>query len=212
MSKSQIVDIDSWNRREHYQFFNQFEEPFFGITTELNCTAAYQYCKAEQISFFLYYLYQALAAAQKIENFRYRIVDGKVHLFEQINASPTIMRPDGTFGFSYMDYSEDFDTFYANAILVRDTVKVGTGLTPAVSGENVIHFSTLPWIRFSSVSHARSFAFPDSAPKVTFGKLTIIGDQRVIPVSVHAHHGLIDGYHVGLYFDALQERFNQFVL
>lgn len=209
MSKSQLIDHDSWNRREHFDFFSKFEEPFFGITSELNCTVAYQYCKSKQISFFLYYLYQALSAAQEIENFRYRIIDGKVYLFEQINASPTIMRQDGTFGFSYMDYSADFETFYANAILVRDAVQAGTGLIPAVSGENVIHFSTLPWIRFTSVSHARSFSFPDSAPKVTFGKLTTIEDQKVIPVAVHAHHGLIDGYHIGLYFDALQERLNR---
>lgn len=209
MSNKLQIDLNSWNRKDHFQFFGQFEEPFFGITTELNCTAAYQYCKSKQISFFLYYLYQALAAAQEIENFRYRIVDGNVYLFEQINASPTIMRPDGTFGFSYIDYSENFEIFYQNAILARDAVQAGSGLIPAVSGENVIHFSTLPWIRFTAVSHARSFSFPDSAPKVTFGKLTIVGDQKVIPVSVHAHHGLVDGYHVGLYFEELQRRFNQ---
>lgn len=208
MSNRQLVDFNSWKRKEHFEFFSQFEEPFFGITCELNCTAAYQYCKSKQISFFLYYLYQALAAAQVIENFRYRIVDGNVYLYDRINASPTIMRPDGTFGFSYMDYSEDFDTFYSEAVKVRAAVQAGSGLIPAVSGENVIHFSTLPWIRFTSVSHARSFSFPDSAPKVTFGKLTIVGDHRVIPVSVHAHHGLVDGYHVGLYFEALRQRLN----
>lgn len=208
MSNKQLIDPDSWNRKDHFQFFAQFEEPFFGITTELNCTAAYQYCKANKISFFLYYLYQALAAAQEIENFRYRIVDGSVYLFDRINASPTIMRADGTFGFSYMDYYEDFKTFYEHAIKARDAVQAGSGLIPAVSGENVIHFSTLPWIRFTAVSHARSFSFPDSAPKVTFGKLTIAGDQKVFPVSVHAHHGLVDGYHVGLYFEVLQRRLN----
>lgn len=209
MSNSQLVDLNTWNRKEHFEFFSQFEEPFFGITTELNCTAAYDVCKSKQISFFLYYLYQALASAQEIDNFRYRIVDDKVYLFDQINASPTIMRPDGTFGFSYMDYSEDFDTFYEAAVKVRSTVQAGSGLIPAISGENVIHFSTLPWIRFTSVSHARSFSFPDSAPKVTFGKLTVQGDQRLIPVAVHAHHGLVDGYHIGLYFEALQERLNR---
>ena len=208
MSGKQLIDLDSWNRKDHFHFFSQFDEPFFGITTELNCTVAYQYCKLKQISFFLYYLYQALAAAQEIENFKYRIVDGKVYLFDQINASPTIMRPDGTFGFSYMDFSKDFEEFYTRALAVREAVQAGSGLVPAVSGENVIHFSTLPWIRFTAVSHARNFSFPDSAPKVTFGKLTILGDQRVIPVSVHAHHGLVDGYHVGLYFDELQRRLN----
>ncbi len=27
---------------------------------------------------------------------------------------------------------------------------------------------------------------------------------RSMPVSVHVHHGLMDGYHVGLFYEALQ--------
>jgi chloramphenicol O-acetyltransferase type A len=35
-----------------------------------------------------------------------------------------------------------------------------------------IHFSAIPWLNFTSLSHARSYTFPDSSP-ISFGKMTI---------------------------------------
>jgi chloramphenicol O-acetyltransferase type A len=203
------IDINQWVRKDHYQFFSQFEEPFFGITADIDCTAAYEYAKRHTISFFQYYLYQALKAANTIENFRYRIIDKQVYLFNVINASPTIDRPDGTFGFSYMDYNEDEDKFYANAKQVIEKVKREKGLIPAVSGENVIHFSAIPWINFTAISHARCFSFADSCPKITFGKVTDEQGKMKMPVAVHVHHALVDGYHVGLFINKFQELMNR---
>jgi chloramphenicol O-acetyltransferase type A len=202
------IDIASWTRKDHYEFFTQFEEPFFGITASIDCTEAYQYVKDNKQSFYLYYLYRALKAANSIENFRYRIVDKKVYLYDVINASPTVNRPDNTFGFSYIDYNEDEAKFNEKAKQIIEKVKHEKGLAPAVSGENVIHFSALPWIDFTSVSHARSFTFPDSSPKISFGKMTEENGKRKMPVSVHVHHGLADGYHVGLFYEKFQALMN----
>jgi len=35
------LDISSWNRKDHFAFFKQFEEPFFGVTVPIDCTTAY---------------------------------------------------------------------------------------------------------------------------------------------------------------------------
>jgi chloramphenicol O-acetyltransferase type A len=202
------IDVATWIRKDHYEFFTKFEEPFFGITANIDCTIAYRHAKDHKQSFYLYYLYRALKAANTIENFRYRIADKKVYLYDVINASPTVNRPDNTFGFSYMDYNEDEALFYEQAKQITEEVKHSKGLIPAVSGENVIHFSALPWIDFTSVSHARSFSFPDSSPKISFGMMTEENGKRKMPVSVHVHHALADGYHVGLFYNKFQELMN----
>jgi chloramphenicol O-acetyltransferase type A len=31
LSMKTIIEIDKWNRKEHYLFFSKFEEPFFGV-------------------------------------------------------------------------------------------------------------------------------------------------------------------------------------
>ncbi|SUX44902.1 Chloramphenicol acetyltransferase 3 [Chryseobacterium indoltheticum] len=195
--------------KDHFQFFSKFEEPFFGVTINIDCTLAYQQAKEKGNSFFLYYLYRALKAANAIENFRYRIIDKEVYLFDQINASATINRPDETFGFSYMDYDKNEEMFYQKAKEEIVRVQQSKGLIPAGSGENVIHFSAVPWLDFTSLSHARSFTFPDSCPKISFGKVTENNGKKLMSVSIHAHHGLMDGFHIGLFAEQFQELMNE---
>lgn len=202
------INLSDWKRKDHYAFFSQFEEPFFGVTLKIDCTQAYDFAKEQKQSFFLLYLYRALKAANSIEEFRYRIVDKKVVLFDTVTASATINRPDGTFGFSYLDYHEDEKVFQEKVSEEMDAVRKSTGLIPAVSGENVIHCSAAPWLDFTALSHARSFTFPDSSPKISFGKWTEENGVKTMPVSIHAHHGLMDGYHIGLFIEAFQHLMN----
>ncbi len=203
-----LIDIEQWNRKEHFLFFSKFEEPFFGVTVKIDCTTAYKTAKEKGNSFFLYYLFRALKAANEIENFRYRIIEKQVYLYDYINASPTINRPTGTFGFAYIDYCQREDDFYTEALKEIERVQQSNDLLPAVSGENVIHFSAIPWIDFTALSHARSFSYPDSSPKISFGKITDHNGVKTMPVSIHVHHGLIDGYQVGLFADRFQELMN----
>lgn len=204
----QQIDIETWARKDHFKFFNTFDEPFFGVTVNVDCTVAYTKAKEQAVSFFLYYLHKALAAANAVEAFRYRIDGDNVYLYDTVHASPTINRPDGTFGFSYVDYHPDFTAFIAEAQKEIDRVQNSTGLVPAISGENVIHFSAIPWVDFTSLSHARSFSFRDSMPKISFGKITEKDGVKTMPVSIHVHHGLMDGYHVGQFVDKFQELLN----
>lgn len=203
------LDIENWARKEHFNFFLPFDEPFFGISAEVDCTIAYESCKSRNCSFFLYYLYKSLLAANFIEPFRYRILNGEVWVYDQVNASPTINRPDGTFGFAYMNFEQDFVVFKVNAKIEMDRVQHSHGLEPAIAGENVIHYSSLPWIKFTAVSHARSFAFKDSIPKITFGKMTETNGRKLMPLSIHVHHALMDGWDVGQYLEHYQEIMNQ---
>ena len=139
-----IIDIENWNRKEHFHFFSKFSEPFFGVTVKIECSTAYAKAKEKQVSFFFYYLYRALKAANQIDNFKYRIIDNQAYEFDTVNASPTINRPNGTFGFAYMDFDEDEENFFTKAMEEIEKVQSTNSLLPAVSGENVIHFSAIP--------------------------------------------------------------------
>lgn len=202
----QLLDINTWKRKDHFHFFNQFEEPFFGVCVNVDCTKAYAAAREKGYSFFLYYLHKAMVAMNAIEPFRYRIIGEQVWIYDKIDPSPTINRPDGTFGFAYFEYHADFETFEAKARIITEQVQNSTGLVPAVSGENVVHCSSLPWINFTALSHARSFSFKDSCPKVSFGKMTTADGISTMPVSLHVHHGLMDGYHVGQFFEYFQQQ------
>lgn len=73
-----IIDIATWNRREHYEHFSAFDDPFFGVTVQVDCTRAYQEAKTKGISFSLLVLHRITTAAAAVEEFRYRIEGDKV--------------------------------------------------------------------------------------------------------------------------------------
>lgn len=206
-----LLDIENWPRKEHFHFFRQFEEPFFGATVEIDATKAYQTAKELDVSFFIYYLHKTLVAVNTIESFRYRIADDQIYLYDQINGSATIAREDGTFGFSLIEYSPDFTVFKQTALAEMERIQTTSGIfTRTFEEDNVIHFSAIPWLNFSSLSHARSYTFPDSCPKISFGKM-IVGKngERTMAMSIHVHHGLMDGFHMGQFVDCFQEIMNQ---
>jgi chloramphenicol O-acetyltransferase type A len=203
------LDLNSWNRKEHFLFFKQMDEPFYGITTTIDCTQAYAKAKVLGISFFSYYLHKTLSAVNAVENFRYRIIEDEVYVFDVIDASATVMREDTTFGFSYMPFTEDINEFTQIVQTEIERMQTTTGVFTREYPDNLIHFSALPWINFTSLSHARSFTWPDSCPKISVGKLTEENGKKSMPISVHVHHGLADGYHVGLFLEKLQQFMNE---
>ncbi|MDZ7614075.1 MAG: CatA-like O-acetyltransferase [Flavobacteriaceae bacterium] len=92
-----------------------------------------------------------------------------------------------------MKYAADFNDFSVLAKEEIARIQQSKGLMPKVKAENVIHYSSMPWINFTSIAHARSFSIPDSCPKITFGQMSTIGGKRAMPVDVHANHALMNG-------------------
>ncbi|MEZ7506818.1 CatA-like O-acetyltransferase [Flavobacterium sp. Arc2] len=206
-----LLDLDNWPRKEHFHFFKQFEEPFFGATIAIDCTNAYTKSKELGASFFIYYLHKTLVAVNSNEPFRYRILEDKIYIYDRIDASATIGRADGTFGFSLIRYNPDFNVFKETALAEIERIQNTTGLfTRTFENDNVIHFSAIPWLNFTSLSHARSYTFPDSCPKISFGKMTVLETgKRSMPMSIHVHHGLMDGLHLSQFVAFFQEIMNQ---
>lgn len=205
----QKLNIENWNRKEHFLFFKKMEEPFFGITTTIDCTNAYAKSKELNVSFFTYYLHKTLVAVNAIEPFRYRIIENEVYIFDKINASATIMREDKTFGFSLIEFDANIQKFAVITKKEIARIQTTTGLLTRDFDINLIHFSALPWVNFTSFSHARSFSFPDSCPKISFGKMMDENGKKTMSMSIHVHHGLMDGYHVGQFVELFQEIINE---
>jgi chloramphenicol O-acetyltransferase type A len=203
------LDLSTWKRREHYEVFKNFDEPLFGITVKVECSAAYKKAKESGYSFSNYYLYLSLKAANEIEEFRYRIEGDKVYCYDSIGAGPTIFRADETYGCGHMPYNEDISEFMKQATAEVKRVKAEHGLKFPYAGEDTIHYSTLPWADFTAINHARRLDAGRSIPKITFGKVTREGDKMWMPVDIHANHAVMDGFHVGKFIERFQELLKQ---
>ncbi|MEN9917768.1 MAG: hypothetical protein RL662_204 [Bacteroidota bacterium] len=201
----QQIDIKTWERRELFQVFSVFEEPFYGVCVSVDCTKAYLRAKELKTSFFLYYLHKSLTAANMIQHFRYRIEDGQVYLYDRIDAATTVDRPDKIFAFSgNVVFNTDYKIFEHIALEEIDRVRKAESILNKCDN-NTIHYSAVPWINFTSMSHARRLSIHDSCPKISFGKMMEQNGVRTMPMSIHVHHALVDGFHLGQYIDLFQK-------
>ena len=197
------IDMETWERRALFDFFRPFTEPFHGVCLRVDCTATYRYAKQHDFSVFLSMLHRSLVAAQQVENFRTRILDGTAWIFDEIDGGSAVGRPNGTIGFAHYPYRAGIAEFVTEASVEVARVRQRNDLErpPQV---NLIRYSALPWLDFTSLSHARDMAKEDSAPRITFGKMTEADGRRTMPVSIHVHHALADGLHVAQFVEQFQ--------
>lgn len=205
-----VIDFENWNRKEHFEWFNTFDEPFFGIVSEVDCSIAYEKSKKENISFFHNYLHKSLVAVNLIKEFRYRIEDNNIVCFDKIHASATLNNMDNLYSMSFIEYHKNLIEFSKTVKIEAERVKNLKGLcvTSDTMRIDTIHYSSVPWFKFTGLTHARNFKYKDSVPKITFGKFDKIGSKKIMNIAINGHHGLIDGYHVGEYLKTFQELLN----
>jgi chloramphenicol O-acetyltransferase type A len=205
------IDFENWKRREHYAFFIKFDNPFFGIVSEIDCTKAFDAAKESKISFFSSYMHKSMLAVNQVEEFRYRIVDGEVVVFDVIHTGTTIGRADETYGLAFIPYSSEFETFNFSLQSEIEAVQKSSGLR--LNNEDIkydlVRYSTVPWSSFTGLLHPTRNDATESVPKIAFGKAFLREGKRFLPISVEANHALMDGFHIAKYLEQFQFLMNQ---
>lgn len=200
------LDVTRWARRDLFQFFLHFDNPYFNVCARVDVTKLLDLLRSRpDVSVTLAYHYFALRVANEIEPFRYRLRDGKVLVHDVINAGTIVLLPNESFNFTYFDYHQDFEKFITKAQRAVNEVQKGDQPLSPRPDDNAIHFTTLPWVSFTSFAHARNWGREDSVPKIAFGKFLKENGRILLPISVEVHHALMDGLHVGRFLTRLEE-------
>lgn len=204
---SRRLDLSRWARRELFEFFKGYEQPFFNICSMVDVSRLYRLTRSEDApSFFLASLHASLRAVNDIDEFHYRLDGDSVVVYDVIHGGTTVLMPDDTFAFAYFDFATEFSHFAPGVARALDEVRLGDGSLQARSDRyDLVHYSVIPWIAFTSFAHASKRDPGDSVPKIVFGKHHDDHGRRRMPVSVAVHHALMDGLHVGRFLDLFQE-------
>lgn len=208
MNNYQIIDIENWKRKIHFQVFKDYLEPAFCITFEVDITDFLNYIKEHELSFTLAMTHAVAKIANQIEEFRYRFLDGQVVLFDQVDTSLTYLESETelfkVITAPYMDNLTEYVRHTKNIIEEQKAYFTGP------LGVDIIQCSPLPWISFSHISHTNSGKGQNGTPLIDWGKFVERDGHYYMPVSVQAHHSFVDGIHVGKFSEQLQEYLNSF--
>jgi chloramphenicol O-acetyltransferase type A len=206
---ARYLDTEAWSRRHLFRLFKEYDAPSFNVCADVDATHLLDFTRSRRLSFFVAYHFLSTKTANELEPFRYRLRGDRVLVHERVDAGAVLLLEDESFTFVYFDFTEDFAAFHAEAVAkVEGASAEPPPLDAREDRDDLIYHSVIPWVSFTSISHARDSRRQSGIPKISFGKYRDVGGRLLMPVSVEVHHALMDGLHVGRYFERLQGYFS----
>jgi len=203
----EYINTENWNRKEHFDFFRKMDYPQYNICTNVDVTNFLRGTKTNGYPFYYAMMYAATYAANRVENLRYRIRDGKVVLHDRLHPSFTAMdeKQDELFKYVTVDMGDDMREFVVKAKEKADSQKEYFALNGFSGRDDLIYITCIPWISFTSISHTISLDKDDAVPRISWGKYYREGEKTLLPFSLQVSHIFVDGLHLARYFGELQK-------
>ena len=134
---------------------------------------------------------------------RQRIIDGAPVEFDRCDTSHTVLREDGTYSYCRLDCMRPFARYLPDAAALQREARERGGLDDGEDAASLLFVSTLPWVRYTAIRQPVPSP-ADSNPRLTWGRFLEQGGRASMPVTVLANHALVDGVHIGAFFQALE--------
>ena len=199
-----ILDRESYKRLAHFDYFRSLAYPYVGVTAEVEVTELLSVCRERKRSFYLAFLHAATLAAEEVPELRQRIHDGWIVEYEECPSSHVELLEDGTYCYCTLRHHMDAETYFALAAKKREECRRGASLAEDENVESEIFISALPWISYTALIQPAAGG-EESNPRITWGKYEQNDEGRTrMPVSLLAHHALVDGVHIAAFYTALE--------
>ena len=203
------LDISTWARRDAFELFRSYEKPHYSVTTRLDVSQLMEDAKPRGVSTYRACLYAIGAGIHSVPELMVRFRGDTIVQHDAVELSMTVPLDGGGFGYAYVPFIADFQTFDKTSEGLINSVAAGSGLSPNTGErDDLIYLSCLPWLDFTSLNNAMPGP-DDCIPRVGWGKFVRQGSGWEMAVAIEVHHALIDGEQLGLFFKTLQHALNR---
>jgi chloramphenicol O-acetyltransferase type A len=199
--------VHDYYRREHFEFYRRYRNPFYSITFELEATRLKEFIDRHGYRTYLNLCYFFTRGAQEIEDFRYRLKGDQIVLYERLHPGLTAPAAGGRFSFVHLEYDEDPHRFNRRAESLWPPPDAPPELRQA-EHTNYLYFTAIPGVAFSAFTH--SWDDPtEGGARVAFGKLVERSGELTVSVGVQVNHLFIDGRALGRLAELTQLAFDR---
>ena len=196
------IDMERYARRAHFDYFRTLAYPYVGVTADVDVTAALRYSRENGRSFYLTFLHAAALAADGVPELRQRIRGDRIVEYSECPTSHAERTGGAGYCYCTLRHHMGLEEYFARAEEARAAC-ARNGITEDADVESMYFISTLPWIRYSSLIQPVAGG-DESNPRITWGKYAAGPDgAAVMPVSILAHHALVDGIQIARFYDRL---------
>jgi len=199
-----VIDVQNWPRREHFEYYRGCDHPHFGMTANVAVTSFRLAAKERGVSFTLAVVYVVTRAANAIPEFRRRIRGEQVVEHKVVHPGTTVLVDDEAFTFAMFEYDEDFSLFAAMAAVQIARAREDPSLDVEEGRDDWLFMTPIPWVSFTSFMHPMHSP-PHSVPLFAWGKIFQDGEQLMMPLQVQGHHAVMDGLHMGRFYEKVQD-------
>ena len=205
------IDIATWARKSHYEWFSKFSNPCFGICVRMDVTKIVLFCKEHNISFYGAVIYAVSKSLNNIRPFRYRILNERVVEISRANAAYTVAANDG---FVNTRTQTDIDLLYfCSEVRKAHMILKNASMSKSFNDTTVIddfYFSCTPWIDFLSITEPIPENMPEnnSIPRICWGRYVQENDKLMMSMNITVSHALVDGKDVADAFLTIQRLFD----
>lgn len=194
------------HRRKHFDFFRRMDQPHFSICAPVDITNLVAGLRRHQMRFTPAVVYLLASVANELPPFRQRLRGDKVIEHERIHPSFTVQtQASDVFSFCTVEFQPDAQTFMQAAADRIARMQTDPSLEDEADRDDYLFLSAIPWVSFTGISHAMHYSPVDSVPRITWGKYYQQNDRTLMPLSLQAHHALVNGSDMGRYFHRFAE-------
>lgn len=204
-----IVQMENWERREHFEFYSKCSTPHYCIAFNIEVSKLLAFTRANHISFYYSLIYLCTKAMNSVDEFLLEIQEGVLMKADRRIACFTDLRKGETvFHMVTLPCEGDIVEFAQKARIESENNPQPVYALEG-SGEPQIIFSCVPWVDMTVCTNERDYNDPnlkdDTTPILVWGKYTEQDGKYKINMTLDVNHRLIDGYYVGEFVKKLEE-------
>lgn len=200
------IDISNPHRQKHFDFFRQMAMPHFNMVAPVPVRILTEFVRDHRLHFSGTIIYLIAKTANAIVEFRWRIRGDKIAEHEVVHPSYTV--PTDTadvFSFCYVDYVPEYATFIESVKKAQSNMRSTPSLEDEPGRDDYLFMSAIPWVHFTGFAHAMHIPSGDSVPRFVWGRIDDLHGDTLMPLGVQAHHAVVDGRHMGMFFERFAE-------
>lgn len=202
-----IIDMNTWDRKEIYDFFSRISHPFYMVSFVTDVTELKAFTKRHNCSFYYALIFLCVKAMSCVENFQYICQGNDVYLIDEREPSFTDrIAGSELFHIVSVPQSKDILSFCQSA--KEASLRQDSFIDITKEGSQLAYFSCLPTLRLSALTNEFDIFAPDfpadSVPRIAWGKYSERCGRLELTISVEVNHRFIDGIHIEKFASCLE--------
>ena len=203
--------FEDWPRCGIFRFFGSLADPFYMVSFNIDVAPLCRAVKAKGLSFYHSMVWVVTNAVNGIEAFRctadregVSVIDRRIPSFTHLDKGSELFK---IITLPCEGGMEDFCRAAAEKISVQTEF-----IDQGSEGGDLIYISCLPWLDMTALTNEHDVGTEetklDSVPRIAWGKYIPEGDRMRLNISVEVNHRFIDGVHIGMLAQSMEELIN----